>query len=318
MTPRHRHRSPAHYPEEQEALGVGSCYGFSVRSDLPFQFIRPGGEDPLKVGLASDDHPLPTRAPLLTWDQAPGRSFARFYGDGDRYSLWIDEMGWFFVDPAAPSIDVPRRADPVRREVRLWSFPISLCLVERGDVSLHGAAIDVGGTALVFAAPGRHGKTTLASAFLQAGYRLLSEDLTCVRPEGSPSVLPGPAVMRVRRDSYARLEFPGMHVVAEDPDRVYLSVDESLRGDGRPVPIGAVVFLRKSSRGLSMERVSAADSLRDLWALSFTLPTDESKRRCFQSLTAIAASVPVWNVHRELRFDDLGSLVDRLVTAFLG
>jgi hypothetical protein len=302
---------------EEQSAGPESCYGFSVRSGLTFQFTRPGGQDPLEITEASGDHPLPTGEPLLAWEQAPGRPFARFFSHDDDYSLWIDQVGWFFVHPAGRAIQVPKHADPLRREVRLWSLPAALCLVERGDVSLHGAAIDVGGTALVFAAPGKHGKTTLASAFLQAGHRLLSEDLTCCRPWETPSVLPGPAVMRVRRDSFAQLEFPGTNQVAEDPDRVYLSVDESLRGDARPVPIGGIIFLRRSDREMSMERVSFSDALRDLWALSFSLPTDESKRRCFGGITPLAESVPVWNLYREFRFDNLSSVVDRIVSTCL-
>ena len=304
---------------EQEHTGTtGSCYGFSISSELAFQFTRPGAGETLNITEASPDRPQPQGDPLLEWEQAPGHPFARFYSHDDEYSLWIDQMGWFFVQPARRAIQVPNQVDPVRREVRLWSLPAALCLVERGDLSLHGAAVDLGGTALVFAAPGKHGKTTLASAFLQAGYRLLSEDLTCCRPQEIPSVMPGPAVMRVRRDSYDRLEFPGTQVVAEDPDRVYLSIEENLRGDARAVPIGGIIFLRRSTDGMSLERVSVPESLRDLWALSFSLPTDESKRRCFRAITPLAESVPVWNLYREFRFDNLSSVIDKLISTCLG
>jgi len=319
----HKNVANASTDSAKRTADQGSCYGFSVSSELSFRFTRPGkftgpGEEKyLEVTRASGDNPLPTGEPLLAWEQAPGHPFARFFSHDDEYSLWIDQMGWYFVNPARRSIQVPRDAEPIRREVRLWSLPAALCMVEQGDVSLHGAAIDVGGSALVFAAPGKHGKTTLASAFLQGGYRLLSEDLTCCRPSGTPCVLPGPAVMRVRRDSFDQLEFPGTHQVAEDPDRIYLSLDEPLRGDAGPVPIGGIIFLRKSSREMSLERVSFQESLRDLWALSFNLPTDESKRRCFGGITPLAQSVPIWNLYREFRFDNLSSVVDRIISTCL-
>jgi hypothetical protein len=294
------------------------CFGFSVRSQLNFRFLRPGPGTPLHVLEAAEGRTPPRGELLLEWDLHPGRAFARFFSIGrGRYSLWIEKVGWFLVDPRAPSIEVPSVRDSLRREVRLWSLPMGLCMTERGDIAIHGAAIDVDGSAILLAAPGRHGKTTLAAAFVGAGHRLLSEDLTCCAPFPQPTVLPGPVVMRVRRDAFLRLSFPAAKVVAEDHDRVYLSVEEPHRGDGQPVPLRAIVFLRASSDETRMERVAAQDSLRDLWSLSFTVPTDASRTTCFEGLTQLTASTPVWNLHRRLRFDDLPLVVDRVITTCL-
>ena len=81
----------------------------------------------------------------------------------------------------------------------------------RGDLAVHAAAVDVDGSALLLAAPGRYGKTTLAAAFAGQGYRLLAEDTTCYRPSSDPSVLPGLAMLRIRPDVHEHLSHPAVH-----------------------------------------------------------------------------------------------------------
>ena len=187
----------------------------------------------------------------------------------------------------------------------------------RGDQSVHAAAVDVGGSALILAAPGRFGKSTLASAFLQAGGRPLSEDTTCLRVDPAPSIVPGPAMLRIRPDVHERLRFPGTRVLAEDPDRVYLAVDEATRGDDAPVPLRGVVFLRRSEGEMTIERVPADRALPDLWTLSFHLPNDQDRSRCFRTIAELAKQVPVWNLHRRLSFDHIPEVVDGIISTCL-
>jgi hypothetical protein len=201
--------------------------------------------------------------------------------------------------------------------MRLWGIPTVLCFVQRGDVSLHAASVDVNGSAILLAAPGRFGKTTLASGFLNAGYRLLSEDVSCLRPVPEPQALPGPMLLRVRRDVYERFELPGTYPVLTEPDRVHLTADGSLRGDGRPVPIRAVVFLRAGEGPTTLERVEPAEGLPDLWALSWKMPTDADRARCFRGTASLATNVPLWNLYRELRLDRLQEVVELIVSTCL-
>jgi hypothetical protein len=58
--------------------------------------------------------------------------------------------------------------------------------------------------------------------------------------------------------------------------------------------------------------VDAARALPDLWALSFRLPSREDTVRCFDAITRLAESVPVYELVRPLRFDALAATIDRL------
>lgn len=295
--------------------GRGTCFGFEVHSDLPFEYLRetsPGTA--LHVTEAERDRE-PEGDPTMEWDMRPQHDFlARLYTDQGTFGFWTDRDGWFSIDPEAPAIRLPPHSAPLRREMRLWGIPIVLCFLRRGDFSIHASAVDVEGSGVIFAAPGRFGKTTLAGAFHRAGHRVLSEDVCCLRVSAAPMVFPGPALLRIRRDVYDHLEFPGTYPVVTEPERVHLALDPAIRGDGRPIPLRALVFLRPGEGKASLERVPAEQSLPDLYALSWKLPTDADRARCFQGAASLAGDVPIWNLYREIRLDQLDEVVELILS----
>lgn len=198
----------------------------------------------------------------------------------------------------------------------MWGIPAVLCFQARGDHSLHAGAVEIDGRAIVFAAPGRSGKTTLVTALHAAGHRLLAEDSTCLRLDATPEILPGPAMLRVRRDSFDALHIPDVTVVAEDPDRVHLSIDQARRGTSDPLPLAGVVLLRVDG-ALRIERLGAAEAIPELWTLSLGLPTARDRERRFGQVASLAATVPTWNLYRPLRYDLIDEVIDLVVATCL-
>jgi hypothetical protein len=188
-----------------------------------------------------------------------------------------------------------------------------LCFVELGDIPLHASAVEISGGAVLFAAPGRFGKTTLALAFHQEGYRVLSEDLSCCRLQPEPCILPGPASLRVRPDMYEGRTPQGASLVSEKSDRVILALDSERRGTSRPIPIRSIVFLRESGDAVRLERVETGQALRDLWALSFRHKGVDALARSFSELGRLATGVKVWNLYRPLRKDALNEVISQIV-----
>ena len=283
---------------------------------MPFRALRASGGDPLWVdqegdAFARDD------APLMEWTEAD-KPFARLWVDGPTSAMWLQGVGWFGIDPRVPRISIPATSGGAPREARVWGMPTALCFLERGELALHAAAVDVGGAAVILGAPGQYGKTTLASAFVRAGARLLSEDLTCCRSTAAtPALLPGPALLRLRRDVFDRLGVPGGEVVAEEPGRVYVLGDEATRGTSDPVPLRAVVLLRKTAGAIELHPVPPARAIADLWSLAFKLPNDDARSTCFAAVTDLAGRVPVWDLHRMLSYEQLPAVVDAIVDTCL-
>lgn len=297
----------------------GVCFGYRPLGLARFVQLRAGDGDPLAVEEAPDEV---TRAavermgdPLLTWVPRPENPFsARLYRDGADFVFDVDGLGRYAVDPMAPAIAVPKDADAYLRESRLWGIPASLCFSHRGDIPLHAAAVDVGGSALLFVGPSRHGKTTLAAGFQVRGHRLLAEDTACVRLDPGPSVVPGPPTLRLRPDVAAAVRPTGAEAVVTDPDRLHLLLAPEHRGTGAPVPLAGIVFLHVGAGPEAvLEQRAPAQCLPALWITSHNLPTDSDRVQRFEQIAALAAAVPLWDLVRPLELAALPALIDLLV-----
>lgn len=285
---------------------TGTCFGYEVHSSVALSYLRRGGGAGVLEVAASDEDPSRAPGELLLEMERPSRLFR----DGGSFRLWAGGVGWYAVDPSAPRVDVPADADPLAREERLWGLPAVLCFRERGDLPIHASAVDVGGEAILLAAPGRFGKTTLAAGFCRAGHRVLAEDLSCVRLSAPPAVLPGPAMLRVRRDVAAGLDLPLLKL-GESEDRVHYALD-GRAGDGAPVGLRGIVLLTDFGPRTTLERVHTERAVRDLWALTFRLPTAADRARSFAEVAQLAESVPVWELSRPRRLADLEAVVERI------
>jgi len=303
-------------PPERGAL---SSYGFQVQSQSPLRFLRSGGGvETLEVAEAPEPRAQPKGPPLADWPlvgAAPGTRAALYRMDCG-YEFWASDIGGYRIDLENGRIEIPHSGDEILREQRLWGVPSILSFMRRGDLPLHSAAVEINAGAVLLAAPPRFGKTTLALAFHQQGYRVLSEDIACCRLSPTLQLLPGPALLRIRPDVYHGQAPPGTHVVASRPDRVFLGLDDDRKGGCAPVPIAGIVFLRESAGDVRMEAAQGTVALADLWALNFRLQTDEGRAQSFQQLTRLAGALPVWNLYRPLRQDTLEATVARIVEHF--
>lgn len=290
-----------------------SCFGFSIASEIDLQFTRPGtSSDELAVAEMRGDQPHHDEPHLLDW-LTPNGVAGRLFGGGHIYDFWADGVGWFRIAPFDRTIEVPVTDQIVRREVHLWGVPMMVTFTRLGDLSIHGAAVEHAGRAVIVAAPGQHGKTTLALALHSAGYRLLTEDISRVSFQPDPVVMPGPAVVRMRAGGLREIP-AGMSKAASTATRINLAIDPDRRGDAAPVPIAAVVLLRIGTDDeVRLERAAPMVALRDLWVLAFRIPQADDRARAFEQLGDLVRAVPVYDLIRPLTFESLPEVVSRVV-----
>jgi hypothetical protein len=298
-----------------------SCFGFRVCSSERFRFLRRGGgEDALNVRRTTESLEAVDDAPVFTWTLRDTNATvsARLYRRDGTFRFWASDAGWYRIDPVARTIDMPDHPDEIRTEQRLWGIPAMICAKHRGDFVLHAAAVEIEGGAVLLAAPGRFGKTTLALALHGRGYRLLTEDTACCTSSAVPELYPGPTSVRLRPDMFDGVAPAGTTVTAVRQDRIHLALDSQRAGDGQPLPVKAVIFLRESAAGILLEPVKAAQALPDLWTLCLRFRGVDEHRRSFSELSHFASVVPAWNLHRPLRADMLDDVAGRLVDTVKG
>ena len=295
------------------SLERGACYGFSIHSTIPLACVRSGHGPRLELTRAP--HQVPSRTiPLVAeWADHPhDEPRARLYQDEQEYWLWVNRGGWTRIEPAGPRITLPESFDAAAIEEHVWTIPISLCLLHRRDLTLHAAAVEVNGRSVLMVAPGGSGKSTLAAAFVQAGHRLLSEDVSCVRMVGEPCVIPGPAMLRLRPDVLSHVVLPGARVIRQLRSRVTFALDQAHRGGCEPVPLRAIFLLEAPSEGSVGGTVPAAEGIRRLWPMAFRLPVDDWTAECFARLAELATAVPIHRFPRPVRLEQLPRAVQEL------
>ncbi len=299
----------------------GACYGFEIRSTLPFRYLRSGKGVPLSVEETEDDLSRDPGELLQTWSPIPGRrALIEVYGHAEGHTVRIGEAAphWFRLASDDTTIRVSSTPDVLYREMLLWTTPITVAAVPAGALALHASAVDLDGGSVLLAAPSGSGKTTTATAFLQRGLRVLSEDLTCCRVESGIGILPGPGLVKLRHDVKTLLSSEALSPVLETPEKAHYAIAPELRGTGDPVPLRAMVFLAVHDGAVELREVSPAQALRDLWAMSFYLPDDQSRGRCFEGLGRLVAGVPTYRLARRLDPESLEATLDTLVERFGG
>jgi hypothetical protein len=298
-------------PHDLSPLPVrGSCFGFEVRSDLTFGSLRRGAGDPIRV-FATAEKPRRGENVVHEWRQQD--FFAQLFLDGDRYTFAVEGLGSVLIDPVERTLWTYGIDDSVVREEIVCGVPMAVCVVHRGDIALHGAAVEIEGKAVVLAGPGTYGKSTLAAALANEGHRLLAEDLVCVRPGSVPQVLPGPAAIRLRNDVVGRVSVATAESAVSGAHRTRLVFAEEERGDSSPVPLGAILFLRNDDSAPTSKLLAPSTAMPDLWALSLRL-TPEDDARCFRALVDSVGTVPIFDLHRRLHFEELPGTVDYITT----
>lgn len=124
------------------------------------------------------------------------------------FHLSYDDTGTFDVLSGGRRIEWsagPRAVDEaVRLDILGRVLPLAMHM--QGTLTLHGSAVDIGGCGVAFLAPKRHGKSTLARALLQAGARLLTDDVAAVDLSPLPSVRCGVQELRLWPDAAERFD----------------------------------------------------------------------------------------------------------------
>jgi hypothetical protein len=179
-------------------------YGVSILSELALPFPEARGfTEPelckMEIRLSSESISNTLR-PGATLQRSP---FSGFYfsqmPDASSYLRW-DEVGEVLISKHGELITCYPfpQTETESFHVYLLGQALSFALVRRGLEPLHASAVAVGDQAIAFIGDCGLGKSTLAAIFLQAGHRLLTDDLLLLQKRTRAIVaFPGPGCIKL-------------------------------------------------------------------------------------------------------------------------
>jgi hypothetical protein len=160
--------------------------------------------------------------------------------------LTVEGIGRFRVSAGATIAWSREHGGVADQDLRtfLLGSAVGALLIQRGMLVLHGNALEKDGRAIVCMGHSGDGKSTLAYALMQRGWRLLADDLVAVSTEGM--VLPG--IPRIKLWEDAAKAF-GLDPQALPPIRQgmhkYLLMGEEIRRADQPAPLAALYRIQQ-------------------------------------------------------------------------
>lgn len=185
------------------------AFGGSLESELALDDLTPdssGSPPTWRLAVSGTPAPVPEGPPLGS-DVVHDTCEVRGFRTGDGFALVFDDTGRFDVsgDGATITWHRPAGASVEAAVADATSRVIALALHAAGTYTLHASAVSINGNGIAFVAPKYHGKSTLCTAMVGAGGRVLSDDTVPVVLKDGAWLAPGLPRFRLWGDAANRL-----------------------------------------------------------------------------------------------------------------
>lgn len=168
----------------------------------------------------------------------------------NQFLLKIDGIASYLVEEGK-RITVQPAAQATEDEIRLFLLgsAFGALLHQRGQLVLHGSAVQTEKGAVVFCGPSGAGKSTLAAAFQKRGYPILADDVCVIELDqsGQPHVLPGLHHVKLWADATKKLGLPidGLRRVRPQMEKYSLPLTDP--SPLEPTPLTSIYVLDKAN-----------------------------------------------------------------------
>jgi hypothetical protein len=150
---------------------------------------------------------------------------------------------------------------------------MAILLMQRKFIPLHGSAVAINGKAYAFVGERGAGKSTIASAFIKDGYKLLTDDIISVtnQKDNEPYVIPSYPQQKLWQESLKEfgLEFEGFKPLFDRETKYAVPVEKEFHSE--PLPLAGVFELIKvpEVENISIKPIEGLGRLHILYAHTF-------------------------------------------------
>lgn len=251
----------------------------------------------------------------------PTKQSVLYQAKPNQFLLTLDQIARFWVQDGK-QITIEPAAESHEETIRLFLLGSALgaLLHQRGQVILHGSAVETARGAVVFTGPSGVGKSTLAAALQQRGYRVLADDVCSIVYDETvqeAQVHPGLAHLKLWADAVEQLALTAAATRRVRPELQKYALPLSNTFHLKPVRLHKVYILAPGNLGewqiepfVQLKKVEAlvANTYRQRFLVGLGM-----RQPHFQQLTRIASQVRVCRVKRPTAGFCVAELCERLI-----
>lgn len=292
------------------------AFGLTISSDIYFPELQP-----IDSGVEYPD--VQVKLDVFLKAGYNGTPYD-FDVEGHRITILIPDVGVYRIQYGNEIIVSPYvSTDEDMIRLYLLGSCFGALLFQRGYYPLHGSCVAINGRAYAFVGDSGAGKSTLASAFIEKGYPLLSDDVIAVsfvKGNEIPFVIPSYPQQKLWQQSLDAFGVSSEHFrsIYGRVNKFCIPVLENYYSN--PLPLGGIFELVKSAKDdVEVSLVSA--SLARLQKLykhtyrQYLVSKMELTEWHFNHSSVLASVVPIYQIIRSTKTFTAHHLVDLVLSA---
>jgi hypothetical protein len=234
---------------------------------------------------------------------------------GRQNEIYVVKQNFFMFQVADTAIFAIQNGDTIQvspiagaDEAKIRLFLLGSCmgalLMQRKILPLHGSAIAIDGKAYAFVGHSGAGKSTLASAFINKGYQLLSDDVIAVTftEAGIPMVMPAYPQQKLWQESLVEfgMETSNYQSIFQRETKFLVPVSDHFLAE--PIPLAGVFELRPTENDqVAMLHIEGLSRLSTLFCQTFRsslLAQLQLLDWHFETTVKISKHIEMYQLHR--------------------
>ncbi|MCK9860366.1 aldolase [Paenibacillus sp. ATY16] len=173
----------------------------------------------------------------------------RNWADEEQVLIYVPGVAYYRVVFNLIEVMPLKDVDPRQSRLYIVGACCSVLLVRRGIVPMHAGGVVIDGKAYAILGDCGAGKSTLGAAFMEAGYKLLSDDIVAVAMNEKTNELtayPGYPQQKLWRQSleYFQREASDYRSILQDYDKYAVPITDLFHKE--PIPLAGIFELEKA------------------------------------------------------------------------